>query len=69
MTIRSYLKKENSLDLDPCIECLKINSKYYKRYLDKILSKGFIKVSSLPMAVLIIFIKKHSSSLYFYIDY
>ena len=29
MIIRLYLKKENSLDLDPYIECPKINSRYY----------------------------------------
>ena len=33
------------------------------------LSKGFIKVSSSPVAVLVIFIKKPGSSLRFYIDY
>jgi len=30
ITIRLYLKKENSLDLDPYIGYPKINSKYYK---------------------------------------
>jgi hypothetical protein len=38
-------------------------------YLDKHLDKGFIRVSLLPIAVLVIFIKKPSGSLYFYIDY
>jgi hypothetical protein len=33
------------------------------------LSKGFIRASSLPIAVPVIFIKKPSSSLRFYIDY
>jgi hypothetical protein len=61
MTTRLYLKKENSPDLDPYIKCPKINSKY--------LSKGFIKVSLLPIAVPIIFIKKPGGGLYFYIDY
>jgi len=30
ITIRLYLKKESSPDLDPYIGCPKINSKYYK---------------------------------------
>jgi len=38
-------------------------------YLDEHLSKGFIRVSFLPIAVPIIFIKKPSSGLRFYIDY
>ena len=33
------------------------------------LNKGFIKASFSPIAVLIIFIKKPSGSLHFYIDY
>ena len=40
-----------------------------QKYLDKYLDKGFIRVSSLPIAVLVIFIKKPSSSLRFCIDY
>ena len=37
--------------------------------LDKYLDKGFIRASSSPIAVLVIFIKKPSSSLRFYVDY
>ena len=37
--------------------------------LDKHLDKGFIKVSSLLVAVLVIFIKIPSNSLRFYVDY
>ena len=33
------------------------------------LSKEFIKVSSLPVAIIVIFIKKPSDILRFYIDY
>ena len=33
------------------------------------LNKGFIKVSFLPVAVLVIFIKKPSGGLRFYVDY
>ena len=33
------------------------------------LSKGFIRVSFLPIAIPVIFVKKPGSSLYFYIDY
>jgi hypothetical protein len=33
------------------------------------LSKGFIRASSSPVAILVIFIKKPSGSLRFYIDY
>ena len=33
------------------------------------LSKGFIRVSSSPIAALVIFIKKPGSSLRFYVDY
>ena len=33
------------------------------------LNKGFIKASSSPIAVLVIFIKKPGGSLYFYINY
>ena len=33
------------------------------------LNKGFIKASSLPIAVPVIFIKKPSNSLHFYMDY
>ena len=40
-----------------------------QKYLDEYLSKEFIKVSLLPIAIPVIFIKKPSSSLYFYIDY
>ena len=40
-----------------------------QKYLKKHLSKGFIKVSSSPTAVSIIFVKKSGSSLYFYINH
>ena len=40
-----------------------------RKYLDKILSKGFIKASSSPIAASVIFIKKPSGSLHFCIDY
>jgi hypothetical protein len=40
-----------------------------RKYLDKYLDKGFIKVSSLPIAILVIFIKKPGGGLRFYIDY
>ena len=40
-----------------------------QKYLDKHLSKGFIRVSSSPIAVPVIFVKKPGGSLYFYIDY
>ena len=40
-----------------------------RKYLNKYLSKGFIKASLLPIAVPVIFIKKPNSSLYFYINY
>ncbi|OCK93493.1 uncharacterized protein K441DRAFT_565640, partial [Cenococcum geophilum 1.58] len=39
------------------------------KYLDKNLSKGFIKVSSSPVAILVIFIKKPSGGLRFCINY
>ena len=39
------------------------------KYLDKHLDKGFIKVSSSLIAILVIFIKKPGGGLYFYIDY
>jgi len=39
------------------------------KYLDEHLSKGFIRVSSLPIAIPIIFVKKPSGGLRFYIDY
>jgi len=39
------------------------------KYLDKYLSKGFIRASSSPIAALIIFIKKLSGSLRFCVDY
>ncbi|OCK87041.1 uncharacterized protein K441DRAFT_596360, partial [Cenococcum geophilum 1.58] len=38
-------------------------------YLDKNLSKGFIRVSLSPIAALVIFVKKPGGGLYFYIDY
>ena len=40
-----------------------------QKYLDKHLDKGFIKVSSLPIAAPVIFIKKPGGGLHFYIDY
>jgi hypothetical protein len=40
-----------------------------RKYLDEHLDKGFIKVSSLPIAALVIFIKKPGGGLRFYIDY
>ena len=40
-----------------------------QKYLDKYLSKGFIRASLLPITVPVIFIKKPGGSLYFYIDY
>ena len=40
-----------------------------RKYLNKYLSKGFIRVSLLPIAIPVIFIKKPGSGLYFYIDY
>jgi hypothetical protein len=40
-----------------------------QKYLDEMLSQGFIRASSSPVAILVIFIKKPSSSLHFYIDY
>ena len=39
------------------------------KYLDKILSKGFIKVSFLPVAILVIFVKKPGGGLCFCVDY
>ena len=39
------------------------------KYLDEILSKEFIKVSSSPVAVLVIFVKKPGGRLYFCVDY
>ncbi|OCK95844.1 uncharacterized protein K441DRAFT_553949, partial [Cenococcum geophilum 1.58] len=41
----------------------------YRMYLDENLSKGFIRVSSSPIAILVIFVKKPGSGLRFYIDY
>ncbi|OCK99047.1 uncharacterized protein K441DRAFT_541535, partial [Cenococcum geophilum 1.58] len=38
-------------------------------YLDKNLSKGFIRASLSPIAVLVIFVKKPGGGLCFYIDY
>jgi len=40
-----------------------------RKYLDEHLSKGFIRASSSPIATPIIFVKKPSSSLRFYMDY
>ena len=40
-----------------------------QKYLKEHLSKGFIKASLLPTAVLVIFIKKPGSGLYFCVDY
>jgi hypothetical protein len=40
-----------------------------RKYLDEYLDKGFIKVSLLPIAVLVIFVKKPGGDLRFYIDY
>ena len=40
-----------------------------RKYLDEYLDKGFIRASSLPIAILVIFIKKPGGSLHFYIDY
>jgi hypothetical protein len=40
-----------------------------RKYLDEYLDKGFIKASSLPIATLVIFIKKPGGGLRFYIDY
>jgi len=39
------------------------------KYLKEHLSKGFIKTSSLPIVVPVIFVKKPSGSLCFYVDY
>ena len=39
------------------------------KYLNKYLSKGFIKASLSPIAVPVIFIKKPGGGLCFYIDY
>jgi len=40
-----------------------------RKYLNKYLSKGFIRVSSSPIATPIIFVKKPGGGLRFYIDY
>ena len=40
-----------------------------RKYLDEYLDKGFIKASSSPIAILVIFIKKPSGGLRFYVDY
>ena len=40
-----------------------------RKYLDEYLDKGFIKVSSLPIAILVIFVKKPGGGLRFYVDY
>ena len=40
-----------------------------RKYLEEYLSKGFIRVSLLPTAIPIIFVKKPSGGLRFYIDY
>ncbi|OCK90093.1 uncharacterized protein K441DRAFT_581098, partial [Cenococcum geophilum 1.58] len=39
------------------------------KYLDENLSKGFIRASLSPIAILVIFIKKPSKELCFYINY
>jgi len=39
------------------------------KYLDEHLDKGFIRVSLLPIAVLVIFVKKPSGGLRFCVDY
>ena len=43
--------------------------KVLRKYLDEYLDKGFIRASSSPIAVLVIFIKKPGGGLRFYIDY
>jgi hypothetical protein len=43
--------------------------KVLKKYLDKNLSKGFIRASSLPVASLVIFVKKPRGGLRFCVDY
>jgi len=40
-----------------------------RKYLDEHLSKEFIRVSSSPIAIPIIFVKKPGGGLRFYIDY
>ena len=40
-----------------------------QKYLDEYLDKGFIRVSSLPIATPVIFIKKPGGGLYFYVNY
>jgi len=40
-----------------------------REYLIKNLKKGFIKLSNSPFSLLVLFIKKKDSSLYFYINY
>jgi len=40
-----------------------------RKYLDEHLSKEFIRASSSPITIPIIFVKKPSGGLYFYIDY
>jgi len=40
-----------------------------RKYLDENLSKGFIRASSSPIAAPVIFVKKPSGGLRFYIDY
>jgi len=40
-----------------------------RKYLDKYLDKGFIRASLSPIAIPVIFVKKPSGGLRFYIDY
>ena len=40
-----------------------------QKYLDEYLDKKFIKVSFLPIAAPVIFVKKPGGGLHFYIDY
>ena len=40
-----------------------------QKYLDEYLDKGFIRASSSPIPVPVIFVKKPGGSLYFYINY
>ena len=62
-------KEGKQLKFGPLYRMSQNKLQVLREYLNEMLNKEFIRVSSSPIAAPVIFIKKFSSSLRFYVDY
>ena len=63
------LERENDLGYSPLYKMTTAELEATKQYLLENLYKGFIKLSQVPHAILVLFVKKPNRGLRFYIDF